>query len=464
LDQKFYDVAVIGAGPAGLATAYRLERAGLSVLVLEETDRVGGRALTVEVHGEPVNLGAMFVYGGTASHALAVELGVPLVPFEPETFGIHVNGTTVVSRDNAELVAGLPLTAASREALGAFLERARSTYFANTVDGQLHPASDSMNSESAQSQLDGLPEDVQRILEAAIRGGSVARPAELSATYALRYFASYLVHEKNNRLVAVGGIQAIPDALRRALVDTEVRMGCSVTRVSAAEDGDWLIAGDGATGSAAERARHVVLAVPSPRIPAIVDLPDWKTSALEQVRTPGSTVLGVVADVSGLEPQDEFPGSAGDPVAYDDWAFVVTPGRPFDAVINPQPGRASGVAQFVCYGNSSGYVPAANVSGSGALEEWVEEFLAVAPGLRGRILGAQIRSWEHCFSLLTPARHLALAQLQRSVGGTMHFAGDYSSATAGTHGAYAEADRVAGTIIAAEVRREARASRIAAAH
>ncbi|MGX8249882.1 FAD-dependent oxidoreductase, partial [Escherichia coli] len=41
-----YDVAVIGAGLAGLTAARRLRELGRSVVVLEARDRIGGRALT----------------------------------------------------------------------------------------------------------------------------------------------------------------------------------------------------------------------------------------------------------------------------------------------------------------------------------------------------------------------------------------------------------------------------------
>lgn len=41
------DVAIIGAGAAGLAAARTLERSGLSVLVLEARDRLGGRSQTL---------------------------------------------------------------------------------------------------------------------------------------------------------------------------------------------------------------------------------------------------------------------------------------------------------------------------------------------------------------------------------------------------------------------------------
>src|SRR3979411_481222 len=41
------DVAIIGAGTAGLGAARGLENSGLSVIVLEARDRVGGRAHTI---------------------------------------------------------------------------------------------------------------------------------------------------------------------------------------------------------------------------------------------------------------------------------------------------------------------------------------------------------------------------------------------------------------------------------
>ncbi len=59
------DVIVIGAGAAGLSAASALVRAGLSVLVLEARDRIGGRCWTrcepgLEV---PIEYGAEFIHG-----------------------------------------------------------------------------------------------------------------------------------------------------------------------------------------------------------------------------------------------------------------------------------------------------------------------------------------------------------------------------------------------------------------
>ncbi|MEU1127677.1 protoporphyrinogen oxidase [Streptomyces sp. NPDC005899] len=51
-------VVVIGGGIAGLAAAHRLLDSGLRVTVLEATERLGGKLMTGEVAGTPVDLGA----------------------------------------------------------------------------------------------------------------------------------------------------------------------------------------------------------------------------------------------------------------------------------------------------------------------------------------------------------------------------------------------------------------------
>lgn len=56
------DVAVVGAGAAGIAAARRLVRPGLSVLVLEARDRIGGRAWTAQVEGEGLDMGCGWLH------------------------------------------------------------------------------------------------------------------------------------------------------------------------------------------------------------------------------------------------------------------------------------------------------------------------------------------------------------------------------------------------------------------
>lgn len=77
------DVAVVGAGPAGLATAYALAEAGCSVRVLESAATVGGRMRTVREDGCLIDTGAeMFPAraGYPATWRLITELGLDADP------------------------------------------------------------------------------------------------------------------------------------------------------------------------------------------------------------------------------------------------------------------------------------------------------------------------------------------------------------------------------------------------
>lgn len=59
------DIAIIGAGAAGLAALRELDRAGCEVCCLEARDRIGGRILTVRDPASPlpIELGAEFIHG-----------------------------------------------------------------------------------------------------------------------------------------------------------------------------------------------------------------------------------------------------------------------------------------------------------------------------------------------------------------------------------------------------------------
>jgi monoamine oxidase len=62
------NVVIVGAGASGLAAAKRLSAAGLSVLLLEARNRIGGRIHTLrnDHHTLPLELGAEFVHGTPA--------------------------------------------------------------------------------------------------------------------------------------------------------------------------------------------------------------------------------------------------------------------------------------------------------------------------------------------------------------------------------------------------------------
>lgn len=65
------DVAIIGAGAAGLAAAATLAPAPLSVVVLEAQGRIGGRAHTVSLAGLPLDLGCEWLHSADRNPLVA---------------------------------------------------------------------------------------------------------------------------------------------------------------------------------------------------------------------------------------------------------------------------------------------------------------------------------------------------------------------------------------------------------
>ena len=93
-------VIVIGAGLAGLSCAYRLQQRGVDVEVYEARNRVGGRVFTVNVEGNPAEIGGQNIAdGGKAEtiHRLIDEFGLEIIRSQVTLNRSYFNGEELIS-------------------------------------------------------------------------------------------------------------------------------------------------------------------------------------------------------------------------------------------------------------------------------------------------------------------------------------------------------------------------------
>src|SRR5215475_11900170 len=88
------DVAIIGAGAAGLGAANALKDSGLSVIVLEARDRVGGRAHTIQAAPDVVfDVGCGWLHSADKNSfvpiagQLGFEINKDLPPWRERAYG-----------------------------------------------------------------------------------------------------------------------------------------------------------------------------------------------------------------------------------------------------------------------------------------------------------------------------------------------------------------------------------------
>jgi monoamine oxidase len=95
-------VVVVGAGIAGLTTAYRLQKGGMDVHLYEARNRVGGRVFTAHIDGRVAELGGQNIEdGGDAVHLkrLIDEMGLQILSRHVPWRHLYYDGSKILSID-----------------------------------------------------------------------------------------------------------------------------------------------------------------------------------------------------------------------------------------------------------------------------------------------------------------------------------------------------------------------------
>ncbi len=390
---------VVGAGLAGLVTAWRLQEAGMPAVVLEGSDRIGGRTMTSRegwVDGQFANYGGELVF--PAFHALravceelGVELSPPNVIAEPEPDDLTVVEGMV--RAGSFIHQG---TLVDRRDLIASAARIRAAV-------EAHPPAPHEIVEQwvRRAGLDGVD-------RTAFRG--VARMLTCQDTW--DHDVHYLIGPAMTDIRRIsGGTQSLAD---RLAMDLDVRLGHEVVRIRRG-DGVEVETSD---GRAFHGARVVVATNPYALSTIGFDPP------LEEAKT--STVLSLLPAMGGKVAAQYAEGDAVrealNAIVYTDdeicAAWTCWPDAPAGPAVVI--GFLAGVHRHV-------------LADEGEAMRLLDDLVATAVGHPVTRLHGDVHSWwaDPRFMSITvnPSEHSRprIAAVMSGVERDTHIAGDYTS-------------------------------------
>ncbi|WP_082520850.1 flavin monoamine oxidase family protein [Rhodococcus sp. Leaf278] len=259
------DVAVVGAGPSGLAAATELRKAGLTVAVLEARDRVGGRTWTDTIDGASLEIGGQWVSPDQESLiSLIGELGLETFDRYREGESVYISAAGERTRYSGDSFPVDETTNKEMDRLIALLDDLAAQI--GPEEPWAHPLSRELDTISFEQWLVDRSDDPEARgnIGMFIAGGMLTKPAHaFSALQAVLMAASagsfsHLVDENfilDKRVV--GGMQQVSIRMAAALGD-DVFLGAPVRTVRWNANGATVFA----DGDIEVHAKRVVLAVP----------------------------------------------------------------------------------------------------------------------------------------------------------------------------------------------------------
>lgn len=441
------DVIVLGAGLAGLNAALLLEEFGLSVRVLEASQRIGGRLYTLDdVAGHPEAGGTTIGNAYARIVDTANRLGVKLQPGESspllneQRLLFHVRGRRMLREEwtsAAENALPAPVRALPPDrALGRLVGASP----LKSV-GDWRDSGNFIHDISVQAELKkrGVSDAAMRLLDANNSyGDTLAQTSLLNLYYVQTNFREIMKFPGPPQGV-VGGNQRLPEAMARALRG-ELLLGREVSSVRTSAGSALVTCADGSR----HESRFVVCALPLPALRRVRFQPGLPAAHAEAIdHVPYARVTQLHLEVK--RPFWEGEGMA--PFVWSDGPL----GRIFP---NDRQGRGQADSLTVWI-NGPGAARWDALKEVDLQPELEEELAEIFPSSRGAVRVARRISWHSsavaggAWANWLPGQIASFSNVVGRPHGPVHFAGEHTSLTLrGMEGAMESGERAASEVLA----------------
>lgn len=411
-------VVVIGAGIAGLTAATTLS-AETDVVVLESSDRTGGRVETVRQGDYWINVGTQFTEGtGTLIEALDRH-GIERGSLAGKSVALYLNGRTVDTSNPIALMFRTRMSLMDR--IGMAIVGARILAAMPFLESQSRIAQRvraGLDAKPASYLLQGVRSE---LAAAVVRSWSAqwmgCEVEETAATQLVMSVGIALADPEKipNFSLPVGGNQTLTDVLAGDLGDL-IRLNTTVQSVR--QDGDGVIVdyldGDRPVRLRAERAIVTVPADIAERI--IPDLPPQYEGAFGDIAYGRYLIVGFFTDEVG-------------PQRWDDYFAVSTPQLSFQAMFNHAAAmRAGGDREpggaLACFAGGAQADAMFDLSDEEIVSRFTKDLLAVFPELEGKLGEGIVRRHHRVVPYWAADRRNSLPTLRAPLG-PIYLAGDY---------------------------------------
>ncbi|HET9592475.1 MAG TPA: NAD(P)/FAD-dependent oxidoreductase, partial [Solirubrobacterales bacterium] len=449
-------IAVVGAGLAGLSTAYTLQRSGLASDLYEASDRVGGRCWTLR---------GVFADGQTAEHGgELIDQGHTQVRQLAQALGLDLDNLAAAEVNGTEMLGffdGAPYTydEATRD-LKAVWQKLHSDLTAASYPTLWNLSAERGRQLDAMSVVDWINESVPgginsrlgQLLDVAynIEYGAESRDqSSLNLIYLLGYSGQgqmRIFGPSNEKYHVRGGNDQIPARLAAAL-QGQITTGAALTAIKRNAGGTYTLSFQSGASTNTVTADQVVLALPF----SILRTLDYSKAGFSQVKTTAIEQLGMGTN-SKLHVQ--FKDRLWTALGCNGETYADTGYQNTWEVTRAQPGSSGILVDY-----TGGKIGASFGTGTPAerAAQFLKQIEPVLPGISAQWNGrATIDYWtgyqwtKGSYSYWKVGQYTKFAGAEREAEGNCHFAGEHTSIDfqGYLNGAVESGERAAGEILA----------------